>query len=428
MTVCKTLAAVLIAVMVSTAAANDWVSLGTTPRAQNSGTAMVLGSPSPRTLYVVFGSTNKLYRYFIDSGTWDDGPADLPTGTFGAGAALTSDKSGSIYALTGGGTQAFWRYSISFNSWVQYLNIPAAVSDGGALAYAYRDGAAWVYAIRGNNSPNFYRFGPVSLPGQGDRGEIVRWRSLTEVGFPIGPGGCLAWIHSPGASPTVDTIFCIPPYGLYLRAYSPVSGEWYDSRYLDGNTEMAGPGAALTAFHTGPDKFLAALFGDQSGDNHDQEAGEKTILPSPEAFDHFDHTGLQGMGAAIASGDNYYYYAFFGRGAYGFYRAYYQPGLVDGGQSSDGGTEQSQPVLVSPNPVLSRSAIAFSLPEHGPCRLTVRDAAGRLVASQTRTLAAGHQVLAWREVVPPSRKLPAGIYLLRIEARGMSIGTRVVVK
>jgi hypothetical protein len=74
----------------------------------------------------------------------------------GAGAALASDGT-YLYAMRGGGTADFWRYSTT-DAWDALTSVPFAVDAGGALAYAEDGGAGYVYALRGDDQQDFERF------------------------------------------------------------------------------------------------------------------------------------------------------------------------------------------------------------------------------------------------------------------------------
>ncbi len=70
-----------------------------------------------------------------------------------------------------------------------------------------------------------------------------------------------------------------------------------------------------------------------------------------------------------------------------------------------------------PNPANPAAEIRFTLAAPGPARLTVHDARGRLVAVLADgPLAAGEHVRTWAGTDRGGRRLPAGGYLLRLEA------------
>ena len=71
----------------------------------------------------------------------------------GAGGDLVYAGGDFIYAFQGG-TNAFWRYSISLNVWVTMAVAPVVVGSGGALVYA---GVDFIYAFGGNGTTAFWR-------------------------------------------------------------------------------------------------------------------------------------------------------------------------------------------------------------------------------------------------------------------------------
>lgn len=81
-----------------------------------------------------------------------------------------------------------------------------------------------------------------------------------------------------------------------------------------------------------------------------------------------------------------------------------------------------------PNPVRGGASVHFTLPHAMHARLDVLDVAGRRVASLADgTLEAGEHALAWPGRDARGRGLPAGIYLVRLEAIGRALTRRVAV-
>ena len=73
----------------------------------------------------------------------------------GDGGALAYDGVEYIYALRGGNSTDFWRYSISGNSWSAMTSALANVSYGGSLAYV---AGSYIYAFGGWDSTYFWRY------------------------------------------------------------------------------------------------------------------------------------------------------------------------------------------------------------------------------------------------------------------------------
>ena len=78
------------------------------------------------------------------------------------------------------------------------------------------------------------------------------------------------------------------------------------------------------------------------------------------------------------------------------------------------------------NPFRGETRIGYALPAAGPVRLSVHDVTGRrLAVLRDGPAAAGAHTLVWRGEDDAGRPLPAGVYLLRLEAAGVTRGARV---
>ncbi len=129
-------------------------------------------------------------------------PTD-PTGAVGQGGALAYPGSGDfIYALRGGGTSAFWRYSISGKSWTAMAITPggAVVGAGGALVAT---DANTIYALRGNGSLNFWRYSIAGTNPNTWNTPVATDPADLPAGNTIGAGGALAY---PGSG---DSIYAL---------------------------------------------------------------------------------------------------------------------------------------------------------------------------------------------------------------------------
>ena len=91
------------------------------------------------------------YQFDVDASSWYTKTV-LPT-LAGVGACLSANNDGHIYALAGGGSGAFYRYSIAGNSWQALAGI-ADTHSGSALASA--DGT--LYALPGGELQFLYHY------------------------------------------------------------------------------------------------------------------------------------------------------------------------------------------------------------------------------------------------------------------------------
>ena len=127
------------------------------------------------------GTSHYMFRYDLASGTWSGALRGMPLAGREGGKEGRKKKSadgaagawyaGGIYALKGGGTQGFFRYSPGTDSWTQLDTVPRygtshkkrGVKSGGDIV-SYGGGV--FYALKGNKTNELWRFvtdvGPLS--------------------------------------------------------------------------------------------------------------------------------------------------------------------------------------------------------------------------------------------------------------------------
>jgi hypothetical protein len=80
---------------------------------------------------------------------------------------------------------------------------------------------------------------------------------------------------------------------------------------------------------------------------------------------------------------------------------------------------------VSPNPARGQVAFAIEADRTGPLRLSIVDVRGRVVRRFEDTLSTPATTVRWNGRDTAGRLVPAGVYLVTLEAGGRSISTRV---
>jgi len=102
-----------------------------------------------------------------------------------------------------------------------------------------------------------------------------------------------------------------------------------------------------------------------------------------------------------------------------YFDAYGMTGMDEGRPVA----EKPLALAARPSPAFDRAVISYSLPFAGPARMSVLDVAGREVAVLTQgTFAAGAHSAVWN-----CRKVPAGVYLLRVDTKTGAQSGRLVV-
>jgi hypothetical protein len=137
-------------------------------------------------IYALKGSYNEFFAYDCRADAWaslvslplrgregkkkraKDGAGLAYVGDGGATTRLPAgDK---LFALKGGNTLEFWEYDVATNLWVQRTDLPLGsgsgkkVKGGGALVYVPSVNA--LYALKGNNTPEFWRYGLVAYSSE----------------------------------------------------------------------------------------------------------------------------------------------------------------------------------------------------------------------------------------------------------------------
>lgn len=118
-------------------------------------------------LYAIKGLKNEFYQYSVREDRWIT-CASVPQYSIsgrrsrcGDGCALVSDQNSTVYLLTGRNREFFYSYTIAENTWKELAPFPLGtarkrVKAGGALTFL----ANQVWALRGNNTNDFYAYIP----------------------------------------------------------------------------------------------------------------------------------------------------------------------------------------------------------------------------------------------------------------------------
>jgi hypothetical protein len=317
----------------------------------------------------------------------------------GAGSRGVSDGNGTVYMTVGSGTQGF--FSFSSGVWGPLAQLPAKAGPGTDAAFA----AGQVYVLNGPSS-RLYRY---SLTG----------RSWEDLGALPGTSawGDGSWLVFDG----MQTLYAhhkandLAPYNE-MWTYNLGTATW-------SITSRAGlPGAAALSGSAGAwfGGAIHALAGNSTREFWKQVLGSK--------WSRLDDIPAQvGAGGDIcASGDKLF--ALSG-GLTNKFWCYSPYGAVGAQPSPDGVTaaqaldirHSTFDISLSPNPLSGKSAtVRCNLPNAGSARVEVFNSSGRLVHSSLVTRQSSIRL--------DLRSLPAGVYVVRVEADGHSAAQKLVIE
>ena len=137
------------------------------------------------------GSSTTVHTIDLGAGTWttlDPAPAQV-----GAGGGLSFLFMGCDYALAGGGSAAFFSTGFSCTGTNSLADAPAAVQAGGGVATAIGLAGVnqdWVFALRGGGTSDFWRY---SITADA-------WTPRAPAPGPVSSGGALVDVR-PNADP-----------------------------------------------------------------------------------------------------------------------------------------------------------------------------------------------------------------------------------
>ncbi|MEO0108876.1 MAG: T9SS type A sorting domain-containing protein, partial [candidate division WOR-3 bacterium] len=375
-----------------------------------------------------------------------------------------------VYALRGNGTCDFMRYSPASNAWEVRESLPAVgssgrvktVKKGGALAYGNG-----VYAVKGNNSLEFWFHDPVTghwtqradvlagsrtikegaglaavtsggstqvylLKGSGTT-EFMRynvaggqWEMMAQAptgisGKPYKTGSCIAWDGD-------NRIYCLKGTQNEFYAYDIAANSWQTlaSLPLTGSAgrKKAKDGAALTWL---PGRVYCLKGANTQEFWCYEPAGtgwtEKEAMPLGQSGKR-----VKNGGALTATED--LIYAFKGNSTLEFWM--YQPAVFNGPlPTSSGGMSRSASIKrevvalrAVPNPCPGWTLVSYTLPFPGSYRLKLYDINGVPVAE----LAAGRRAAGTYLLPAALGSLSRGVYLLRLETAAAATSQKLVIE
>jgi hypothetical protein len=347
------------------------------------------------------------------------------------GAALAMTVAGRVYATKGNNCYDFWEYTpgvggLGAGVWVQKADVPTgsrAVREGTGLA-AIRDGlsnADYLYLLKGSGTSEFYRY---DVAGNS-------WATLNSPPTTkFKNGSCVAW---DGA----DTIFALKGSTNEFFVYSIAGQQWQTHSMLPlnlpGSTrkKKVKDGAGLAY----ADRIVYALKGGGTNEFWTYQCDAQSWLADNPMQPSPMNKTVKGGGALVYDRARHALYALRGNNTREFWMytgralsagrhplsADCQPEDVQGDSTS---AVRHTSISIAPNPFAGSAIIAYSLPRGDIISLRLYDVTGRL----TQTLRTGYARAGISELELRASDLPKGIYLLRLEGRGLSLEQKLVVE
>lgn len=399
-----------------------WERLANVPRGRKElkdGTALTCFGDS--LVYCLKGSgTTEFYKYRVANDSWYTVESIPYIGRDArkrvkAGAQLAVDTSGHIYAFKGGNCPEFWRYypdSGALGVWQQLDDLPLGTSGKrvkGGSGLVYVPARRALYALKGNNTDEFYYFDVARDTWLPRRSVIPGSR-----GYKVKDGSAMAY---DGA----NTIYLIKGNSLELYRYKIAQDSWFQLDNIpysinDPKRRKFKKGAGLVY-----DEINNRLIASKGGKGRElwefdiamdtwRELPETDMIPAPYG------TKLPFGGAAMCASKGKVY-ATKGNKSYEFWRYNadlpFNPRLPGPGPMAAG---RDGLVLLNleaaPNPFGSSTFLRYSLPVASNVRIVLYDVMGRVV----RVVTDEWQGSGLHIVPLPATGLARGVYLVRLQA------------
>jgi len=397
------------------------------------GGAMCYGSYPGTEGYVYMlkgNNTTEFYRYNCSGDTFDyrDNHESIPYTPYTKkrvkkGGALCYDRYDTlVFALKGNNTTEFWKFNVISRIWSWVRDVPLGysfrkVKGGGGLAFWHQGtGLDWVYAMKGNKTWELWRYHAEADTWQGRN---MMPTGMSGKGF--GDGSCM--VNAGG------TFYILKGTYNELYAYYP-NGDSYQTKKplpmvgASGKKKKAKDGTAMCYRSAGGVRTIYLLKGYTDEFWAYYPAADTWIqqISIPASA-----SAVVKSGGALCYG-NGYVWALKGNKTFDLWQ--YDPGadffgatLAEcGAGNAECGVSDARcsEVEIVPNPM--HSVAQLSLPvAFGPARLTVHDATGRLVRVQS--VRNGQRLLTFDRA-----GLAPGIYLLRWESNGACVRRKLVIQ
>jgi hypothetical protein len=375
-------------------------------------------------------SRYEFYAYNTSDNTWATRESIPAIGRSGKkksvkkGSAIAA-QGGKVYAFKGGNTVEFWRYEPTGFSgsgiqdlapypWTQLADVPTGAKmlrEGAGAAVVQVGDSSYLFLLKGSNTTEFYRY---SMPNNTWQARTSAPRGVSGKSFKNGSALC--------ASEDGRTLYALKAGYNEFFTYLVDSDAWFTKASLPllgsiGKKKKVGAGAGL-AYHNG---YIYALKGNNTSEFWQYAADSGKWLQLPDVpFGSGKY--VKGGGALTYGGKpTPALYGFKGNKTFDFFRYGLSPyGSRLTANSSEALSGSSSSALrfalrIAPNTFTGRTTLLYSLPSEAPVSLAVYDVSGRVVREfVSGTRAAGNYTVTWNGRDGRGQYLARGIYFCRL--------------
>ncbi len=361
-------------------------------------------------------NTTEFYAFNVNRQEWRERESIPAIGRSGnkkrlkAGASLTADTAGYVYALKGSNTLEFWRYTIASNRWEQRADFPTGgtnkkVKGGAGLVYVPYQMV--VYATRGANTTDFYSY------------HIARDSWAPKKSIPTGDRNKRVKDGSAIAFDGDSTIYLLKGSTYEFWVYRVDRDTWVrmpdipDSRINPKRRKMKKGGAMA---YDPEFQRVYVIKGGKVNEFWVFDVLGDTWSESADVFPLGENKKPPYSGAALVYG-NGKVYALKGNKTLEFWRYNANFPLnppVTSGQTIAPVALPQVRLIVSPNPVVNWGVVRYILPQPGNVRIAVYDIGGRML----KKVAVGRQDVGEHQFRWETARLTAGVYFIRLEVDG----------
>jgi hypothetical protein len=334
------------------------------------------------------------------------------------------DGGDDIYATKGNGTTEWWQYDPALSGtstypWTEKAGVPPgakACKEGCGAATVQLGDTSFVYFLKGSGTQEFYRYNATSNT----------WQTMTNAptgtsGKPFKDGSCLATDGS-------TTVWALKGSFNELFAYDVATNAWTDKTTLpltgsSGKKKKVKSGGAM-AYHAG---IVYAQKGNNTNEFWSYQCDsdrwvQKTDIPAGSG------KNVKGGGAMTYVANDNALYIFKGNNTLDFFKyglSAYGLQLTANSQNEMSSGRQPSAVsrlLISPNPFSNTTTISYSLPTAANYSLKLYDVTGQLIS----TLASGNRNAGSYTLTTPT--LARGIYVLKLATNNTTNTAKLIVE